>query len=49
MRGSILVLLALVLMLAGCGQKGPLYREGGEAAPENARAPAASAALRHLC
>ncbi|MGM0433344.1 MAG: LPS translocon maturation chaperone LptM [Pseudomonadota bacterium] len=49
MRGSILVLLALVLVLAGCGQKGPLYREGDPQAPDSARAPAVHTTPSHLC
>ncbi|MYL26168.1 MULTISPECIES: LPS translocon maturation chaperone LptM [Halomonadaceae] len=49
MRGSILALLALMLVLAGCGQKGPLYREGDPEGPESARAPASYTIPSHLC
>ncbi len=37
---SLFAVLVLVLLMAGCGQKGPLYR----ASPEPAQAPAADAA-----
>lgn len=49
MRGSMLVLLALMLFLAGCGQKGPLYREGDPEAPDSARAPATHVTPSHIC
>jgi len=49
MRGSILVLLALMLVLAGCGQKGPLYRESDPEAPDSARVPASHTTPSHLC
>ncbi|PAU82260.1 lipopeptide [Halovibrio salipaludis] len=49
MRGSILALLALMLVLAGCGQKGPLYREGDQEGPDSARAPAPHTTPSHLC
>ncbi|MFO7788182.1 MAG: lipoprotein [Halospina sp.] len=49
MRGSILVLLTLMLVLAGCGQKGPLYREGDPEAPDSARAPATHVTPSHIC
>lgn len=45
MRGSLLALMALMLVLSGCGQKGPLYREGD---PDAARAPAAHTISSHL-
>ncbi|MGM0450293.1 MAG: LPS translocon maturation chaperone LptM [Pseudomonadota bacterium] len=49
MRVLILVLLALMLVLAGCGQKGPLYREAGEGASGDARVPTTPTTPRHLC
>ena len=49
MRGSLLALMALMLILAGCGQKGPLYREGDRDAPGNARAPVVQTISSHLC
>lgn len=49
MRVLILVLVALMLALAGCGQKGPLYREGGEDASGNARVLTLPVTPRHLC
>ena len=49
MRGSLLALMALMLVLAGCGQKGPLYREGDPDAPGNARVPAVHTISSHLC
>ncbi len=47
MRVLIPGLLALMLVLAGCGQKGPLYRENGEEAAGNARQPIMPAPPRH--
>ena len=49
MRALILVLLAMMLVLAGCGQKGPLYREDGEDASGNARVPTLPVTPSHLC
>ena len=49
MRVLILGLLVLMLALAGCGQKGPLYRDNGEDATGNARAPTLTTPSRHLC
>lgn len=48
MRGSLLALMALMLVLSGCGQKGPLYREGDPDAAGRARAPAAHTISSHL-
>lgn len=49
MRGFVLVLLALMLALAGCGQKGALYRDDKPEAPDNASAAIAQAISTHLC
>ena len=49
MRVLILGGVVLMLALAGCGQKGPLYPEGGEDASGNARVPIQPAPPRHLC
>ncbi|XOZ32282.1 LPS translocon maturation chaperone LptM [Halomonadaceae bacterium KBTZ08] len=49
MRGSMLVMLALMLVLAGCGQKGALHREDKPEAPDNASVLDAQTISTHLC